>query len=257
MIFDSQSMKRFYKTTPVTFAIALAVTVMFIVTIFTGGFSSSNLLRLGALFTPSVYLNDEYYRLFTVMFLHGSISHYIFNTLFGLVIISATLERIIGSWRFSLLYFGSGILASLTIYGLFLINQEPTLGVGASGAIYGVLGAFLYMTYKRPDWFSRTDTSSIRGLIVINIIFTLLVPNISVAAHLGGLAAGFLLSYVLTPKTRKHQGLKQGFQNPYEDEYDPFSRPDPFDTDDPFKDIEDITVVDDEDDPEDPWGRYS
>lgn len=257
MIFDSQSLKRFYKTTPITFAIASAVTAMFIVTLLTGGFSSSNLLRLGALFTPSVYLNDEYWRLFTVMFLHGSVSHYIFNTLFGLVIISATLERIIGSWRFGLLYFGSGILASLTIYGLFLFNQEPTLGVGASGAIYGVLGAFLFMTYKRPDWFSKTDVSSIRGLIVINVIFTLIVPNISVAAHLGGLAAGFLLSFVLTPKKRVYQGIRQGFQSPYEETYDPFKEVDPFDVDDPFKNIEDITVVEGDSDPEDPWGRYS
>ncbi len=257
MIFDSQSMRTFYKTTPVTFLIAAAVTVMFLVTIFTGGFSSSNLLRLGALFTPSVYLEGEYYRLFTVMFLHGSISHYIFNTLFGLVIISATLERIIGSWRFTLLYFGSGILASLTIYALFLINQQPTLGVGASGAIYGVLGAFLFITYKRPDWFSATDTASIRGLIVINIIFTILVPNISVAAHLGGLAAGFLLSYLLTPRKRSYQGSSKGFKNPYQNEYDPFQRPDPFDVDDPFDTMEDVTIVDDDDDPENPWGRYS
>ena len=257
MIFDSPSLKRFYKTTPITFLIALAVTIMFGVTILTGGFTSSNLLRLGALFTPSVYLEGDYYRLFTVMFLHGSVSHYIFNTLFGLVIISATLERLIGSWRFSLLYFGSGILASLTIYGLFLLNQQPTLGVGASGAIYGVLGAFLFITYKRPEWFSRTDTTSIRGLIIINIIFTIIVPNISVAAHLGGLAAGFLLSYLLTPKNRPSRGARAGFANPYQDEYDPFNRPDPFDDDDPFKNIEDVTIVDDDDDPEDPWGRYS
>ena len=257
MIFDSQSMRTFYKTTPVTFLIAVAVTVMFVVTIFTGGFSSSNLLRLGALFTPSVYLEGEYYRLFTVMFLHANPSHYIFNTLFGIVIISAALERLIGSIRFFLLYFGSGILASLTIYWLFLLNQNPSFGVGASGAIYGIFGVFLFITLRRPDWLSQSDKTGIKALVIIGVIQTILFANISNAAHFGGLASGFLLSFLIIPRRRPFQGSRRGFKNPYQDEYDPFQRPDPFDVNDPFDNLEDVTIVDDDDDPEDPWGRYS
>jgi rhomboid protease GluP len=251
MIFNTPSLKRFYKTTPITFLNALAITVMYLVTLVTGGTTSANLLRLGALFTPSVEFNNEWWRLFTVMYLHGSFTHFLFNTFFGLIIIGATLERLIGSMRYFIIYFGSGLLASLTIYVVYLITGNPTLGVGASGAIYGVMGAFLFLTYYRPSWFSGADTSSIRGLIFVNIIFTVLVPNISISAHLGGLAAGYLLSFVAAPSKRMYQGMRQGFETPHEETYDPFDIKDPFDH------LEDITVVDDDDDPEDPWGRYS
>ena len=251
MIFSSDSLKRFYKTTPITFINVVAVTVMFIITLISGGFTNANLLRLGALFTPSVYLNGEYWRLFTVMFLHGSLAHYVFNTFFGLVIISATLERLIGPVRFGILYFASGILASLTIYVGFLLTAEPSLGVGASGAIYGVLGAFLYLTFKRPEWFSPSDISSIRGLIFINVIFTFLVPNISVGAHLGGLGAGLLLCVFIAPKTPFFKAARQGFSSPYEG-YDPFE-PNPYVN----QKLDDIEVIEDGEDPEDPWGRYT
>lgn len=251
MIFNTPSLKLFYQKTPITFLNVLAITAMYLFTLFTGGTTSSNLLRLGALFTPSVEINNEWWRLITVMYLHGSFTHFLFNTFFGLIIIGATLERLIGSLRFFVIYFGSGILASLTIYVVYLITGTPTLGVGASGAIYGVMGAFLFLTYYRPSWFSRADISSIRGLIFVNVIFTFLVPNISASAHLGGLAAGYLLSFVIAPAKRSFEGKKQGFKDPYEDEYDPFN------VDDPFDNLEDITVIDDEDDPEDPWGRYS
>ena len=249
MIFSSDSLKRFYKTTPITFINVVAVTVMFIVTLVLGGFNNANLLRLGALFPPSIYLNGEYWRLFTVMFLHGSFTHYLFNTLFGLVIISATLERLIGPLRFGILYFASGILASVTIYVSFLVTAEATLGVGASGAIYGVLGAFLYLTFRRPQWFSPSDISSIRGLIFVNVIFTFLVPNISVGAHLGGLGAGVLLSLIIAPKTPFFKGKSQGFKSPYEP-----SEP----VENPYQNLEDVVIIEDDgDDPEDPWGRYS
>ena len=249
MIFSSDSLKRFYKTTPITFINVVAVTVMFIVTFFTGGFNNQNFIRLGALSTELISDNREYWRLFTVMFLHGSFTHYLFNTLFGLVIISATLERLIGPLRFGILYFASGLLASLTIYASHLITGIDTLGVGASGAIYGVLGAFLYLTFRRPQWFSPSDISSIRGLIFVNVIFTFLVPNISVGAHLGGLGAGVLLSLIIAPKTPFFKGKSQGFRSPYEP-YDPFETP--------YQNIEDVVIIEDDgEDPEDPWGRYS
>ena len=249
MIFSAESLKQFYKTTPITFINVVAVTVMFIITIITGGFTGANLLRLGALFPPSIYLNGEYWRLFTVMFLHGSFTHYLFNTLFGLVIISATLERLIGPLRFGILYFASGLLASLTIYAGFLLTAEATLGVGASGAIYGVLGAFLFLTFRRPEWFTPSDISSIRGLIFVNIIFTFLVPNISVGAHLGGLGAGVFLSLFIAPKSPFFKGKSKGFASPYES-YDSFENP--------YQNLEDVDIIEDDDeDPEDPWGRYS
>jgi rhomboid protease GluP len=239
----------FIKTAPVTSINIVLVTVMFVVTLFSGGFTNVNLFRLGGLFAPSVVENNEWWRLVSVMYLHGSFMHYFFNTLFGLVIISAALERIIGPVKFGIIYFVSGVGASLITVGVQYLNNTFILGVGASGAIYGVLGSFLWLTVARPEWFGPTDIQNIRGLILINIVFTFLVPNISVSAHLGGLASGVALTLLLAP-ARLNRGGRKRFMNPYENTYDPFS-------DEGFTRLEEVEYVDDEDDEDDPWGRYS
>lgn len=237
------------RSAPVTYFNVAIVTIMLFVTLFRGGFTGQNLFDLGALFTPSILNDGEWWRTFTVMYLHGSFMHYFFNTMFGLVIISASLERIIGPVKFAIVYFISGIGASLITVGFEFLSGDPRLGVGASGAIYGVLGAYLLLTYRNPDWFNPQETQSIRGLILINVIFTFLVPNISVTAHLGGLGFGVLLTLLLAPKPY-NRGALSGFKNPYENDYDPFNPKN-------FKRLEEIEVVEDEEDEDDPWGRYS
>ena len=249
MIFEQRSgLQNIIRTTPVTFGMIVAVTVMFFVTIVTGGFTTENFIRLGALSTWHVYVEGDYWRFFTVMFLHGDLMHFIFNVMFGLFIISAALERLIGSAKFAIIFFVSGIGASLITYLYDIhIRQEVSLGVGASGAIYGVLGALLFLTLYKQSWFSPRDISSIRGLILINVIFTLLVGNISNSAHFGGLFMGFVLTAMLRPE-RYFPGQGKGFNDPY----DPYAheRKRTLNDDDPFDYID---VVDDDDDDRRVW----
>ena len=244
MIFEqNSSLKKFAQYTPVTFGLIVAVTIMFLLTVVTGGFTWQNLLRLGALDTRLVYHQNEYWRLFTVMFLHADLMHYLFNTFFGLFLISSALERLIGSKKFALIYFLSGLGASAVIFLVSVITGQPSFGVGASGAIYGVLGALLFLTAYKSQWFHPKDISSIRGLIFINIIFTFLVPNISVSAHIGGLISGFLLTAIINPE-RYVRHRKKGFEDPY----DPYAHEKKIRSDDPFDYIE---IVDDDDDDDD------
>lgn len=182
-----------WKDSPVSTLIIIANLIMFAVTLLTGGFTTLNLINLGAMFPPLVTEAGEYYRLFTHMFLHGSTFHIIGNMLIGVVVLSTALERLIGSFKFSIIYFGSGLLGGLII---IFINPNA-VSIGASGAIYGVLGALFYITIYRKDLINPRDISSIRGLIAINIIFTFLYPGISIAGHLGGISAGFLISFLL------------------------------------------------------------
>ncbi|MEC9485532.1 MAG: rhomboid family intramembrane serine protease [Candidatus Izemoplasma sp.] len=167
--------------------------IMFIITIVTGGFTTTNFIKLGAILPPLVTEGGEYYRLLTAMFLHGSTFHLIGNLLIGILVLSTALERLIGSLKFSAIYFGSGILAGLFI----LFGPQNAVSLGASGAIYGILGALLYITIYRKDLVNQSDISSIRGLIAINVIFTLLYPGISILGHVGGIISGFLLSFIL------------------------------------------------------------
>ncbi len=241
-IFDQQSdIKNFPKQNPVSTFLIAGVTLMFFVLIFDGGFTNVNMFKYGALYEPAVFQSGEWWRIITVMFLHGSISHYIFNTIFGLFIIGSALERLIGSFRYALVYFIAGIGSSFTILLLYIFSGEPVLTVGASGAIYGVLGTFLYLTINHPEKFDPRDVQGIKGLIIINVVFTFLAPNISVGGHIGGLVTGYLIAMFLFKDEAKRKAKWQNksyYRDPFTD----------------VRKLEDIKSADDDDD--DPFARY-
>lgn len=210
----------YFKKAPVTSIVIIINLIMLFVTFIYGGFNPYTLLRLGALWSPLVLENDEWWRIITSMFLHGSVMHLLGNAIIGLYVLSSSLERIIGSKKFALIYFISGIGA-----GLLVTFTSDALTIGASGAIFGALGSLLYIGIYRKDLMSAQDIQSVRGLVLINIIFTFLVANISIAGHIGGIATGFLLSYLIIKRDRYEE---QSFK---------------YESYDPYKDI-----------PEDPWG---
>ncbi len=197
-IFSSYgSFKDFWKKSPVTTVLIFLVFFMVIVTYFTGGFTVGNLLDLGAL-DPVLVKDGEYYRLFTVMFLHGSVEHFISNTVIGLFVLSGTLERLIKPIKFAILYIVAGLGASLFIV---FTSVETRLGfdvtVGASGAIFAVLGCLLYISIFRHDLINKAERKSIYALIAIQMVFTFATPMISIPGHVGGLISGFILSFFL------------------------------------------------------------
>ena len=162
-------------------------------------------------------------------------------TFFGLFIIGSALERLIGSFRYALVYFIAGIGSSFTILLLYIFSGEPVLTVGASGAIYGVLGTFLYLTINHPEKFDPRDVQGIKGLIIINVVFTFLAPNISVGGHIGGLVTGYLIAMFLFKDEAKRKAKWQNksyYRDPFTD----------------VRKLEDIKSADDDDD--DPFARY-
>lgn len=191
------SLKDFGKKSPVTTALIFLVFSMVIVTYITGGFTIENLTSLGALDTVLVK-EGEYYRLFTVMFLHGSTDHFLSNTVIGLFVLSGTLEKLIKPFRFAILYIVAGLGASLFIV---LTSTETRVGydvtVGASGAIFAVLGSLLYISIFRHDLIRKAERKSIYALIVIEMVFTFTTALISIPGHVGGLISGFLLSFII------------------------------------------------------------
>lgn len=197
-IFSSYgSLKDFYKKSPVTTILILSVLSMVIVTYLRGGFNTGNLLSLGAL-DPVLVKNGEYYRLFTVMFLHGSMEHFLSNTVIGLFVLSGTLERLIKPFKFAVLYIVAGLGASLFIvFSSNEINAGWDVTVGASGAIFAVLGCLLYISIFRHDLIHKAERKSIFALIAIQMVFTFVTPMISIPGHVGGLISGFLLSFLI------------------------------------------------------------
>jgi rhomboid protease GluP len=191
-----KKLKVYYLFHPVTSTIIIINLSMAILVFFSGGFTSVNLVSWGALVPYNVLELNEYHRILTATFLHGSIFHFLMNA-YVLYYIGGNLERLIGPRKYILIYLIAGIVSSLFV--VFLSNPFiPT--IGASGSIFGVMGALFILTLRKKEWFPARVISSIRNLILINLGFTFLVPNISIPGHIGGLVAGLLFTLILIPK---------------------------------------------------------
>jgi rhomboid protease GluP len=185
--------KSFYKNSPVTSVLIIINTLMLVVVLLTGGFGNYNLVSLGGIL-PSLVKDGEYWRIITAAFLHGSVIHFASNIIIGLLTLSSALERMIGSKKFSFIYFGSMLISGIAVV---LLSDLNVVTIGASGAIFGALGSLLYITLYRKDMVTHQDAQSIWGLIAINIVFTLIASGISISGHVGGIVSGFLLSYII------------------------------------------------------------
>ena len=144
-----------------------------------------------ALFAPSV-TNGQWWLLITAGFLHGSIIHLLFNV-YILWVLGSQLENIVGKTKFIIIYFGSLLGGSLASY---LFSPFGSYSIGASGAIFGLMGAMLVVGRKR-----NLDISQITTLVVINVVIGFVLSGIDWRAHLGGLAAGAFITWVLINAT--------------------------------------------------------
>lgn len=134
--------------------------------------------------------HGEWWRLVSSMFLHASFFHLGVN-MYSLYFVGSIMEQVIGRWRFLLLYLASGLAGSAG--ALVLSPLVPT--VGASGAIFGILGG-LFILERRGHL--RTE-GQIAGLIILNLVITFVFSSsISVGGHLGGLIGGMVLMLALT-----------------------------------------------------------
>ncbi|CAN5482507.1 rhomboid family intramembrane serine protease [soil metagenome] len=139
---------------------------------------------LGATWTPGV-VDGSYWQLVTSAFLHVEIWHLAANML-ALYVLGPQIEAALGRSRFLALFLVSGLAGSATVYWL---SSEAQTTLGASGAIYGLFAALAVIIHKVGG-----DLRSIAGLLVVNLLITFSVPNISWQGHLGGFVAGALVT---------------------------------------------------------------
>jgi membrane associated rhomboid family serine protease len=156
---------------------------------------SGSLFVKGALYVPGGLDQGEWYRLITAAFLHASIIHLGMNMLV-LWFIGAPVEQAIGRGRFLAIYIVSGLAGSAGA----IIFSPNVVTVGASGAIFGILGAALVLERQR----NYVLGGSALGLIVINLILSFALSNVSIGGHIGGLIGGVLCALVLSDFGRSH-----------------------------------------------------
>ena len=179
---------------PVTAGLILLNILVFLIVEFTGSSQNTmHMLDCGAAFTPMIIQGGEYYRLFTCMFLHFGIEHLV-NNMLVLFVLGSRLERVIGKIRFLLIYLLGGIAGNVVSLLLELKTQEFSVSAGASGAVFAVMGAMIYIVIRNKGWLGDLSMRQILVMAAFSLYFGFTSSGVDNAAHIGGLLAGFVLA---------------------------------------------------------------
>ena len=195
-----------YKQPIVTYIIMAICIILFILMELSGGSTNSQtLLKYGANLDVLVK-NGEYYRLFTCIFLHIGIMHLLCN-MYSLDIIGREVENLFGKIKYIIIFILSGIFGSI----MSLAFTHNTISAGASGAIFGLLGALLYFGMHYRTYLGEAIKRSIIPIIVVNLIIGFFAEGIDLAAHIGGLVGGVLVAMMVgVPDKSKTKDIING-----------------------------------------------
>ena len=195
-----------YKQPIVTYIIIAICIILFILMELSGGSTNSQvLLKYGANLDVLVK-NGEYYRLFTCIFLHIGIMHLLCN-MYSLYIIGREVENLFGKIKYIIIFILSGIFGSI----MSLAFTHNTISAGASGAIFGLLGALLYFGMHYRTYLGEAIKRSIIPIIVVNLIIGFFAEGIDLAAHIGGLVGGVLVAMMVgVPDKSKTKDIING-----------------------------------------------
>lgn len=165
-------------------------------TIFFGQQGEQLLREYGGLYEIAIINRGEYYRFVSSMFVHFSIEHLASNMLL-LAILGYNLEVEKGHIKFLIIYFFSGIGGSLVSFWWHFLGEANVISGGASGAVFGLMGAILgtYMKYGRP--IARLSKERIIVMIGVSLFIGFTMTGIDNAGHIGGLIFGLLISLLL------------------------------------------------------------
>ncbi|MBQ5950986.1 MAG: rhomboid family intramembrane serine protease [Lachnospiraceae bacterium] len=205
------------RTARVNLGLVAVNVIYFLVLVFTGSLgSTSKLLAMGAMSADSLLSKHEVYRLITAMFMHGGISH-LFNNMLVLFFLGDNMERVLGGRRYLVFYLLCGVGAGIVSCAWYALTRQPVVSLGASGAIFGVIGGLLYVVIKNHGRLEDLSTGRLGMFIAFSLYFGLSSVGVDNAAHIGGMAVGFLLAMVMykPPRVRwSEDGILESLDDP-------------------------------------------
>ncbi len=192
MFVRHESFRQFIRLYPIITFIAVIHTFLFLLQYLFSSFYFNTLLYwwIGNNLAVS---QGEMWRLVTPIVLHGSVGHFLFNT-FALIIFGPALERLLGRYLFISAYLFAGVLGNI---GTWLLGPISMLHLGASGAIYGLMGLYVYMIFYRRDLIDAQSAQVVIVLLVIGVLHGLFATNINMLAHGFGFLGGMILGPLL------------------------------------------------------------
>lgn len=181
-------------------SIVLINVIAFIVSAITGDL----LYNIGDLFTPDVLFKKEYYRIISSMFLHANLEH-IFSNMLILFFVGKVVEKTMGTIRFLIIYLMAGICGNITSILLEVQTKHFFHSVGASGAVFGIMGALLFLVAAHRGNFKDMNIRSVVFMVLFSLYSGFRADHINNAAHVGGLIAGFVCTWLLWLTVRKER----------------------------------------------------
>lgn len=202
-----QVFRRKMQVSPCNLLIIILNTAVFIVSELLG-YQGKDISEYGALSAAYVWEQGEYYRVLTYMFLHGGLEH-LLNNMLILWFLGDNLERHLGHLKYLLVYFGSGILAGIASMGYNSYMGYRVVCVGASGAIFGVVGGVAVLIIVHRGRMEGLTTRQILLFIALSLYGGFTSRGVDNAAHIGGMIAGVvgtLVIWAIGVLTRRSKG---------------------------------------------------
>lgn len=196
-----------------TVIIVINVAVFLILSLFGDTEDAVFMLQHGAMYEPMVTQQHEFYRIFTSMFLHFGITH-LLNNMVLLGALGWSLELEIGKMRFLIIYLVSGIGGNLLSLYFGISAETYAVSAGASGAIFGLMGALLYVVIANRGRLGRLSGRGMLFMVILSLYFGFTSSGVDNWAHIGGLITGFVMAVILYRR-----------KNSYGDSYGPYIRP--------------------------------
>ena len=179
-----------------TAIVIINIAVFLVMELFGSTENASYMVEHGASYAPYIYYGKEYYRLFTAMFLHFGISH-LANNMLVLFFLGDNVERAVGHWKYLVIYLLSGLAGSGLSFAHAMLSGDYAVSAGASGAIFGVIGALFYIVARNRGHLEDMTTRRLGFLIFISLYHGITGSGVDNYAHVGGLIGGILSVLVL------------------------------------------------------------
>jgi len=176
--------------------------IIYLMVYHTGIFGKADdILRKGALSWYHVKERREYYRILTSMFLHSDFEH-LMNNMLVMFFVGDKLERTAGKIKYLIIYFGSGIIAGLFSIGYNMIKGNEVYSIGASGAIFGIVGAMTYILIVNKGRLQNISSRQIILFTLFSLYGGIVNTDVDNFAHIGGFIGGVVLALLLYRRSK-------------------------------------------------------
>ncbi|WP_182201803.1 rhomboid family intramembrane serine protease [Paraliobacillus salinarum] len=221
MFFRTESFRDFIRFYPIVTGIIAIQLVIWLLTSFSNTLAELIIFEWGGGWNLAI-ASGQYWRLFTSIFIHSpdSFSHVLFNS-FSLVLFGPAIEQMVGKWKFLFIYLFTGIAGN--VFTFLIEPNSMYLHYGASGAVYGLIGLYIYMTFFRKDLIDPSSSQIIVIISIIGLLMTFVRPGINIYAHLFGFIAGIALGPIMLTKAKAYSPWRnrRPKRDPNEVNFDP------------------------------------